>query len=257
MLSNDNTCFIILGSFAYAIVFKQLLRAADANLPAGHLAQGGHLTHFYVYYLFKFVVYVTRKYSIMFEDFEHYLKHQLPELTDKQLARIQSISVSKTLPRRYCLLQEGEICNQKIFVSAGLLRNFSAAEDGNEYNMKFTAECEWTTDSESYHNRTPCHFSIETIEPSKIIIWTHEDFEQLRQEIPLVNVLSNQLIAKVLIDSQKRVLVNISATAEEKYLDFMSSFPHIHRRLPLHMIASYLGVSRETLTRIRHAQLTR
>lgn len=181
----------------------------------------------------------------------------MPGLTDEQFGSVLSVSIVKNVPRKHLFLQEGEICNHKIFVLSGLLRNYNIAEDGNEYNLKFTPEYNWTTDSESYFNKTPSKYNIEAIEASEVILWSHEDFLSLRTAVPAVGTFSENLIIRNMGETQKRVLINISATAEEKYEHFITSFPNVFRRLPLHMIASYLGVSRETLTRIRHAQLNR
>ena len=195
----------------------------------------------------------------MFDDFEQYLREQqqylkfnMPELTDEQIDQIRSVAVERKMRRKDCLVQQGEICQYKIFVIRGLLRTYSTAEDGSEHVMRFTAEHEWTTDPESYTNQTPSNYTIEALEATDVIVWNRDDFDRLRMTIPAVNALSESAMALTIRENQKRVLMNISATAEGKYQYFMTSFPDIFRRVPLHMIASYLGVSRETLTRIRH-----
>ena len=82
-------------------------------------------------------------------------------------------------------------------------------------------------------------------------MFSHDDFEILKQQIPTLGSFSEALITANASLVQKRVLMNISASAEEKYIDFLNTYPDIFHRVPLHMVASYLGVSRETLTRIR------
>jgi len=90
-----------------------------------------------------------------------------------------------------------------------------------------------------------------------VILWTRENFDELLLVIPALQDLSERLKIDNLHSSQDRILMNISASSEEKYQEFVTAFPDIFRRVPLHMVASYLGVSRETLSRIRHAQLNR
>lgn len=148
-------------------------------------------------------------------------------------------------------MHEGEINRYKIFVLNGLLRNYSVADDGYEYVMRFTDKGGWTTDPESYYNQSPSRFNIDALEASEVIMWNRGDFDMLKQSIPELVAYSEAMITKNMALTQKRVLMNISASAEEKYIDFINSFPNIINRVPLHMIASYLGVSRETLTRIR------
>jgi len=82
-------------------------------------------------------------------------------------------------------------------------------------------------------------------------MWTRESFEELKSLIPLLASFSERIITQNMSLIQNRILLNISVSAEKRYLDFIETFPHIFHRIPLHMVASYLGVSRETLTRVR------
>jgi CRP-like cAMP-binding protein len=189
----------------------------------------------------------------MFENFEAYIRSK-GAVSEEELRRIFAKAKARKVRKRYLLLQEGEVCQHKIFVSKGLLRTYRLQEDGTETVMRFTAENSWNTDHESYHNRTPTKYNIETIEDSEVILWRREDFGELLV-VPLLRELSEQLRIDSLHASQDRILMNISATSEEKYRAFVTAFPDIFRRVPLHMVASYLGVSRETLSRIRHAQV--
>ncbi len=175
----------------------------------------------------------------------------IPALTREEVNLLRSKCVLKKLRKKQLLLHEGEINRYKIFVLNGLLRNYSLADDGYEYIMRFTDKDGWTTDPESYYNQVPSRFNIDALEPSEVIMWNREDFEALKQSIPVLSTYSEAMITQNAALTQKRVLMNISASAEEKYVDFVNSFPNIINRVPLHMVASYLGVSRETLTRIR------
>ncbi|MDB5156295.1 MAG: putative transcriptional regulator, Crp/Fnr family, partial [Mucilaginibacter sp.] len=85
--------------------------------------------------------------------------------------------------------------------------------------------------------------------------WTKKDFNYLFDNIPSLKVYSDRLISTNLYRTRQRVFSALSATAEEKYEEFIETYPNILARVPLHMIASFLGVSRETLSRIRHAQV--
>ncbi|WP_462267128.1 Crp/Fnr family transcriptional regulator [Mucilaginibacter sp.] len=193
----------------------------------------------------------------MFEYFECYIRQHVPKLTPEEINRIGQAAIMQKLPKKHLLIQAGEIYRYKILVLKGLLRNYSVGEDGTEYIMKFTPEQSWTTDSESYNKGTPSKYYVQAIEETEVMMWSHADFEHLRVNIPAINAFSESMMLSRINETQQRLLTSISASAEEKYADFISSYPGVARRIPLHMIASYLGVSRETLTRIRHAQLTR
>lgn len=190
----------------------------------------------------------------MFEIFEKYITSKA-DFTADELKSIRSLSSVKKIRRKEFLLQEGELCRYKIFVCEGLLKTYRLKDDGTEYIMRFAPENTWTTDHESYINQIPSKNNIEALEDTSVVLFTHDHLMELYNAIPRFKTLSDKLISNSLNASQERILMNISATSEEKYQDFITSFPNVFRRVPLHMVASYLGVSRETLSRIRHAQL--
>lgn len=190
----------------------------------------------------------------MFEAFEAYITSQ-GSFTNDELKQMRSLSAVKRLHRRQFLLQEGEVCRYKTFIVTGLLKTYRLKDDGTAYIMRFAAENAWSVDHESYNNQTPSKYYIEALENVEMIQWTKENFDRLMDDIPLLKAFSEKIKASNLDASQDRILMNISYTSEEKYQQFVTAFPDIFRRVPLHMVASYLGVSRETLSRIRHAQL--
>jgi len=192
----------------------------------------------------------------MMDEFEIYLRAHT-HLNDGDLDRIRSLATTKALRRNEFLLREGEICRHKIFVIKGLLRTFGTAADGSEHILQFSPEHSWTLDVESYDRQIPARSNIAAVENSQVLLWPKADFESLLADIPQLKSLAQQLIARNIYNSRQRLLTALSATPEEKYHEFTQSFPDFLARLPLHMIAAYLGISLKTLTRIRQAQLRR
>ncbi|QJD96600.1 Crp/Fnr family transcriptional regulator [Mucilaginibacter robiniae] len=192
----------------------------------------------------------------MFAEFETYIKEKA-ELSDAAIKLISSAATSKTLRKGQVLLQQGEICRCKIFILNGLLRAYRTKEDGSEHVMQFSPESSWTTEPESYNNLTPSSYTIDALENSEVILWTKRDFDNLFEQIPELRIYSEKLIFNNLNLSRQRIFNAISLTTEEKYDDFIRTHPSILARVPLHMVASYLGISVKTLSRIRHAQLKR
>ncbi|HEY6899482.1 MAG TPA: Crp/Fnr family transcriptional regulator [Puia sp.] len=190
----------------------------------------------------------------MFEVFEEYIKNRV-SLTDEELRYVRSLCRAQKVRKRRFLLQEGEICRHKVFVCKGLLTTYLRKDDGTEYIMRFTPENSWTVDPESYNGKIPTRYNIEALEDSEVLLWSWENMNEIFTAIPAFRDFSERLIQSSMNASQDRILMNISSTSEEKYQDFVNSFPNVFSRVPLHMVASYLGVSRETLSRIRHAQL--
>jgi len=192
----------------------------------------------------------------MITGFETYLRTHA-SFSDAEIVKMVSTAKHRPLQRNELLLQQGQICRHKTFVLNGLLRIFGIGADGNESIMQFSSENSWCLDAESYHLLTPSQFGIAAIEKSEVLQWTKTDFEHLLNDIPALNSLSQQLISTNNYSSRHRLFTTLSATPEEKYEYFTRNNPHLLARLPLHMIAAYLGISIKTLTRIRHAQLHR
>lgn len=192
----------------------------------------------------------------MFEAFEKYLLSK-GHFTQDDLALIYSFCTTKRLRKHQFLLQEGEICNTKTFVIKGLLRAYLLKENGSEYIMRFATENTWMIDHESYTFNTPSKYYIEALENTEIISLTKENTNFLFEKIPAFRVVSEQLREQSMNESQQRILINISYSAEEKYRAFIAANENVFSRVPLHMVASYLGVSRETLSRVRHSEYER
>jgi len=187
----------------------------------------------------------------MSEIFKKYFQKVLPDLTDEKFNLILEKSKLITLQRKEIVCRQGDICNLKIFVAKGLLRNYSISEDGSEHILQFVNEMSWTTDPESFYTNMPSKLNIEALEPSEVFVFNLEDFHQLREEIPALSIFIEELLTKKTMEINNRLLVNISSTPEDKYLHFIKNHPDLLNRVPLHMIASYLGMSRETLSRVR------
>ncbi|UQB69231.1 Crp/Fnr family transcriptional regulator [Epilithonimonas zeae] len=186
----------------------------------------------------------------MFEIFLKYLTDKI-ELSDPEMQLIESVCKTKKLRKKQFLFQEGEVWHYNAFICRGLVKTFSIAENGTEHIINFAPENYWTGDRESLINGTPSRLNIDAIEPTELILIEKADFEKLCAEIPQLNQMVNQIIQKSFIVSQDRILATISFTAEEKYQSFLNKYPDIVNRIPQHMIASYIGITPETLTRLR------
>lgn len=186
----------------------------------------------------------------MFKTFETYLKEKA-DLTVDEIVAVRAVSIEKKIRKRQYLLQEGDVCHYNCFIVKGCLRLYRVGEDGTEHILRFGVENWWMSDRESYNTGDPSKGNIDALENSEVILIDKPDFDNLTTTIPRLNNFIEKLKARSFDASQNRIMSNISRTAEERYQEFMTFFPDIFYRVPLHMIASYLGVSRETLSRIR------
>jgi CRP-like cAMP-binding protein len=186
----------------------------------------------------------------MFAVFQKYLQGKA-FFTDKEIELIESVSKIKKLRKRQYLLQEGDVWKFNAFVSKGVVRSYFIDNKGVEHIMNFAIENYWTGDRESLTTGLPSKYNIDVIEDSEILLINNIDFDMLCKAIPTFNDLINTILHNSFLASQQRIHANITYSAEEKYNNFITKQPHIANRVPLHMIASYLGISAETLSRIR------
>ncbi|EJL73328.1 Crp/Fnr family transcriptional regulator [Chryseobacterium populi] len=187
----------------------------------------------------------------MVAHFLKYLKDKFP-INDDELEMFRQVCTVKKLRRRQYLLQEGDVWNKNAFVSKGVLRTYRVDEKGVEHIIQFSIENWWAGDRQSYHTGLPSTFNIEALEDSEIVLIPKADFDRLQVEIPKFGEFTRVLLERSFIASQNRIHASISYTAEEKYADFIKTYPDITNRIPQHMIASYLGISPETISRIRN-----
>jgi len=186
----------------------------------------------------------------MFEVFEKYLRTWI-EISDEELQVIRAASTEKTLRKWQSILHDGEVWKFNCFVASGCFRLYRFGKDGTDHTVRFGVENWWMTDQESYNHGTPSEYNIEALAASHVILWTKDSWEQLMAAIPALKLFNERLQARAYETSQRRIFSLISSSAEEKYLEYQKTYPKVFNQVPLHMVASYLGISRETLSRIR------
>jgi CRP-like cAMP-binding protein len=186
----------------------------------------------------------------MFEVFANYLRSQI-EISDEDLELIRAGSVQRRLRKWQPLLQDGETWLINCFIANGCLRVYRIGDDGREHTFRFGVDLWWVTDVESYNREKPSVFNIEALEPSTVIIWTKPKWTELTTAIPALKAFQESMLSNSYEASQRRIYSLISSSAEEKYNEFQKTYPGIFNRVPLHMVASYLGLSRETVSRLR------
>lgn len=186
----------------------------------------------------------------MFEILKEYIS-QKTTLTEAEYAQIEAVCIYKKLRKRQYLLQEGDVWKYNAFITKGLMRFYSVDESGRENIVSFAKENWWTGDRASLLTGEPSKNNIDAIEDTELILITKTNFDKLCQEIPALNDMVNAIINKSFITSQNRIHAAIAFTAEQKYLDFVQKYPDLLLRVPQAMIASYLGITPETLSRVR------
>lgn len=184
--------------------------------------------------------------------FSNYLS--LDENETKELAERLT---ERKIKRRQFILQEGDVCQTYTFVVNGCFKMYKVDNEGKEHNLQFAIENDWIVDIGSFHTEQPSELYIEAIEQSTILQIARPKLLYLYTNYSKFDRNFRVLIENEFIELQKRVLQNISSTAEERYLDFSVKHPKLFNRISNVQIASYLGVTPEFLSKIRKGLATK
>jgi CRP-like cAMP-binding protein len=172
-------------------------------------------------------------------------------LSAKETETFCSLFQQKSIRKKDFFLREGEVCKFEGFVTKGLFRVFHVDENGFEQVLYFAIEDWWITDIDSFTNEHPSHLFIEAIEDSEVLIISKKDKEAAFLSIPAIEKLFRVMTQKTHVALQRRMIDNLSKTADQRYLDFIEKYPKIHSRLSNLQVAAYLGISHEFLSKIR------
>lgn len=173
------------------------------------------------------------------------------DLKEKDIDLLNAFFQSKKILKGSYLLREGEICRNAFFVLEGLFRTFIIDEHGNEHILQFSMRGWWAGDLASFITNEPSKFNVEALEDSEILWISKSSWEILLEKIPQYVDYHRKLLEKGLFVTQNRLIESFSVDAKIKYQNLIKTFPDIFTRVPQYMIASYLGMSRETLSRVR------
>ncbi|XTB53572.1 Crp/Fnr family transcriptional regulator [Fusobacterium nucleatum] len=180
---------------------------------------------------------------------KHFAKYISGET--EQIEALCALFSERTLKKKEYLLREGEICKFEAFITKGLLRTYHIDRNGNEQVLFFGTEDWWVTDFDSFMHQTPSQLYIQALEDSELLIITPEGKRYAFEHIPITERLFRLMTLRTHIALQRRMIDALSKTAEERYYDFLSQYPHIARQLTNIQIAAYLGVTHEFVSKIR------
>jgi CRP-like cAMP-binding protein len=184
------------------------------------------------------------------------ISKELP-LTKLEEDQIKAAFTLKKLRKRQYLIQFGETFRHLFFVEKGMLRAYLKGEKEEEHVIQFAAEGSWIPDSFHQLDDMEAMYNIDALEPSEILCIDREAFQELLLKIPKLEKYFRVVMQKRLHALHLRVINYLTHFAEDKYKMFMQVYPEIVQRVPQHMIASYLGIKPETLSRNRKKMATR
>ncbi len=185
--------------------------------------------------------------ELLFRKFDEIIK-----LTEGEKELSRSFFIPKKLRKKQYLLQQGDVCKYVAFVDKGLLRSYTVDDKGHEHITQFAFEGWWISDQLSFLTEQPSDYNIEAMEDVELLLLTKQSEEQMLKKIPKFERFFRILLQNSLIATQKRLMNTLSQTAEERYNELVAACPEtLPNRIPQHMLASFLGITPETLSRIR------
>jgi CRP-like cAMP-binding protein len=194
----------------------------------------------------------------MYDVFRKYIDSYITSpISDEEFELVQQAWVPKKLRKKQYLVQEGDVCKYMAFICKGALRFYSVDDKGVEHIIRFGIENWWITDRESFLTGQPSVYNVDAVEDSEMLVVIKPALDELNRRSASFAELSRILEQRTFIAAQKRIHASISQSAEERYNDLQKINPSFIQRFPQNMIASYLGISPETLSRIRKQALSK
>ncbi len=176
-------------------------------------------------------------------------------LTDEELAYFHSLLQPVTYKKKTLLLHAGEVCNFEAFINKGCARLYYIDDNGFDVIIQFAIEGWWISDLASFTQQKPSELFIEAVEDTEVLLIKYADKEALFNSVPKFERMFRLMVQRNHETIMNRLIANLSASAEDRYDAFIKKYPEIVQRVPQYLIASYLGISAEFLSKIRTRKL--
>lgn len=187
------------------------------------------------------------------ESLLNYFQQVIP-LNNEERQLVIALFKPRLYRKKQYVLQDGDVCNHFNFIVRGCLRMYKVDDKGNTHILQFAAENEWLSNISSFHDRYPSELNIDALEDSMVLQISYDNLLLLYTNATKFDRIFRVLIENSFVTLQKRLLQNISSTAEARYSSFLESYAHLSNRLPQTQIASYLGITPEFLSRLKNKQ---
>jgi len=187
-------------------------------------------------------------------EMSHLLRQQIERispLTDAEFEYVVAHFTTRKLKKHQFAVQSGEPVTNDFFILQGCLKSYFTDKNGKEHILAFGMQDWWITDYEAYYNQTTATINIDCIEDSELLCLSFENREKLCSEIHKIEHFFRKKTNKRNVALQQRILSLLSNNAQEKYDQLLQLYPQLFQKVPKQLIASYLGVSRETLSRLK------
>lgn len=175
---------------------------------------------------------------------------KIVSINDAEFTYILSHFKTKTYKKHQFVIQEGQHVDYDYFILSGCLKSYSTDANGKEHIIQFGLRDWWITDYQAYYNQTTATVNIDCIEDTELLCLSFSDREKLCAELHKIEHFFRKKTNKRNVALQNRILSLLSSSAKERYEKLLQQYPELFQKVPKHLIASYLGVTRETLSRL-------
>jgi CRP-like cAMP-binding protein len=186
----------------------------------------------------------------MFSSLRAHIEKRI-HLTDEEFNICTGFFTRRTFKKHQFLLNEGEVCRSLGYVNSGCLREYTVDNKGAEHIIQFAIEDWWVSDLNSFLSGLPATYNIEVLHDSELLLLEKSRREDLLNACPKMERFFRILLESNYIATHQRVIDSLSDSAEERYLKFIKTYPELFEKVPQHYIASYLGITPQSLSRIR------
>lgn len=173
------------------------------------------------------------------------------ELSDKEFQICRNYFTPKKIRKKQFFLLEGDVCRSIAFVVSGCLRVYTIDAKGIEHIVQFAVVDWWVGDLHSYLSGLPGDYYIDALEDSELLLLERDAREELLKAVPGMERFFRLLLEANYIATHQRIVDSLSASAEERYIKFTRTYPELIEQIPQHHIASFLGITPQSLSRIR------
>lgn len=192
----------------------------------------------------------------MLEIFKNYLREKT-QITEEQFAQLSAYLVTRDIKKNTIIIRQGDTFSKMIFVTKGLLRSYTIDCKDKQHVVDFAPEQYWIGDQNSFKLNKPSAVFIEAVEDATVVLMDKNFYETAGKIAPGYNAFMVSALLTRLSLMQRRINMLLAASAEERYLEFMQLFPDVMSRVPLWMVATHLGMTAESLSRVRKELATK
>lgn len=180
-----------------------------------------------------------------------YNLNKYSRISEEDFSLVSNVLTKRFVRKKRALINQGEICRYLYFVEKGSLRSYSIGKDGSEHVLQLVIEDNWIADLSSFITQTPGNLIVEAIEDSEVLLLPNSAIDELCEKLPKLETYFRKLYQRAYVSMQQRYNAVQSSQAKERYEILIRDNPQFAARIPLIHIASYLGITAESLSRIR------